>query len=1242
MAIKIFEVEASELFSYDSKQGIGLIKRLLWAEAWRVGISRHDVNISGEITVADGGIDAAVNTTSTHNSILIPGQTHYQVKTGASFKPWQKAQIRAELFGDQPAGLMALGAQTRRGLEQSLTYSLVVLGHDLTTEQRDQAKDWLVEYFNMCGFSNIPIHILGAGEIAGVLALHPSLCLEINGLGDIRFQAVGSWKASADMTPSLSMGVLQGQFVDQLRELLEDSAIQHVRVVGEPGIGKTRLVLEAISGKENLSASTMYFRRASDFQGTVFFNDLMREGEARSAILVIDECESRERTDIWAALKGRPGIKLVTIDHGPDTASGAGMQTLQAPLLERAQIEDILRSYLPGNQLLHNWAMWCEGSARVAHALGENLRDHPEDILRSPDTVQIWDRFISGYGTDLDGGRARTVLMHIALFEMFGYLPPVREEADFISALVQKTDPSITRQKFDQIVHYYLQRRILQGDRTLRIVPKALRIYLWREWWKNFGASANISELLDTTPRSLHRWFMHSFVYAQDVRHALSVVKALLDPDNGLFSDKAVMTSDVGAGFISVLAQAAPAETLILLRNILQWTDGDLKALRNGRHTLARALAIIAVWQPNFRTAARVLARLSFGETSTYSNNCRGTLKALFVPFSAPTQTPFAERATLALEMLANQSDFIRELGLDVSASCLKVRGVSRIIGVEFQGVQPEISFWHAKLWTELTLPWTAVIEGLMKASTSGDQAWNVKIEKVVIEGTGELLKTNVLHDLCVSTLAKFVKERRNFDQIYQLLSNIGKYPPKELAADVLERLASLRTEMDGTDFHTRLIRNVLSEIWDDDLDELGEGGFEKRAKRISSLADEAVADLSLLRAALPELFAHGVWRRADQFGEHVAIALGDERFDQEVLNYATEHLEESQHPFLEGYLRGVFGLNPTRWELLALRLLASPVRWIVQSVVDSGTTSAIFERLLEIHRDSMEDTSWMCLLCRDPISALLGQDRVRRAIQSVLEKDDRRYDIAIQMAEWTLCKTEDELDIPVAMAVLVAGADHDAADMTDHYWGELANRFIQRAPQQKIELFRLLVEGTVSFGGFTSGGKMGKAAFKICQEDPNTTWPIVAKALQSDSAYVFRAWLGEDEGRGEPQLPAITAFNQSDIFAWIDQDRVQRSQQILEALPKTLDPISGGNLTKDFLARYLDIDGIGSSLIFLFGGLSYSGPRSEHLSARRSNAQRWMAQVGIASVGDWLEDYVRQLSKEIEAEKIKEERSMW
>ncbi|GGC25336.1 ATP-binding protein [Pseudoduganella buxea] len=1238
--MSIFSVPQSKLTAYDAGQGIDLMKKLLWAEAWRVGIPRQDVSISEAITVADGGIDASVNTTTTHGSILIAGHTHYQIKTGESFKPWQKAQIRTELFGEEQPKLQFLGLQTRRGLEQGFAYSLVTTGHDLTTEQRDQAKDWLAEYFSLCGFPAVSIHVLGAGELAGMLELHPSLCLEINGLSHIRFQTVGSWRANSDMTPSLSLGLEQKQFIEQLRATLEDSSIQHIRIVGEPGIGKTRLVLEAVAGNESVSASTMYFRQASDFQDQ-FLNDLMREGQPRSLILVIDECEDRERSEIWSALKDRPGVKLVTIDHGPGTTGGVGMQTLQAPLLEREQVESILRTYLPGNQLLSNWALWCEGSARVAHALGENLRDHPEDILRSPGTVQIWDRFISGYGSDVDGGRAKTVLMHIALFEMFGYRKPVQEEADFVSSLVQKTDPTITRSKFDQIVHYYLQRRILQGDRTLRIVPKALRIYLWREWWQNFGASADVLEMLNTMPKSLHRWFMHSFVYAQDVKHALSVVQTLLDPGNGLFADKAVMASEVGAGFISVLAQSAPAETLTLLRSILKWTDDDLTAIRRERHSLARALSFIAVWQPYFRASARILARLSFGESSTYSNNCRGTLKDLFMPFGAPTQTPFEERVPLALEMLADQKDFVREIGLDTASACLKVRGRSRIIDVEFQGARPEIVFWQPKLWTELTEPWSKVIDGLLKSRLSVDVLWKNKVDKILIERTGDLLKTNVLHELCIQTLTDLATERKNFDQIYQLLTNIGRYPPKELAGDVLEKIAQLKTHMDGADFHSRVLRHVLSAIWDDDIEEVEDGGTERRAQRIRSLAEDAVADLRLLRVALPELFANSVVRQGSQFGEYLAAAFGDDRFDQEMLSYATKHSEECQHPFLWGYLRGVFGIDPARWEALALAFLANPALWIILAVVDSGASPAVFERLLEIHENSSSDTSWMCLLGRDPIPALLGQDGIRRAIQAVLDKNAIGYRTAMQMAEWTLCKTDDPLDLPVAIAVLAAGADHDADVMSDHYWGLVAKRLLKLAPEYKIELFRLLVQGTKSFGAISSGGKISRIAFDICKEHPVETWPIVAQALLSDKSYVFRIWLGDDGIRGDPVPPAITAFKPADIFAWIDEDRVERAHKMTDVLPKTLEMANGGELTRDFLDRYFDIEGVGESVMFRFGSGSFSGPRSLHLAQRRSNAQRWMAQVGISIVGEWLDEYVQKLSKDIENEKIMEERSL-
>jgi len=171
----------------------------------------------------------------------------------------------------------------------------------------------------------------------------------------------------------------------------------------------------------------------------------------------------------------------------------------------------------------------------------------------------------------------------------------------------------------------------------------------------------------------------------------------------------------------------------------------------------------------------------------------------------------------------------------------------------------------------------------------------------------------------------------------------------------------------------------------------------------------------------------------------------------------------------------------------------------------------------------------------------------------------------------------------------------------------------------------------------------MSSIIYKICKEEPSLTWPILANALASDRAYLFRMWLGEDSIRGEPHPPAITAFNPSDIFSWIDEDRLERAAKLPEVLPKTLDPSRGGQLTKDFLERYMDIEGVGYAVMAFFGTGGYSGPRSQYLSERRTRAQKWMAEVGTSSVvADWLEDYVQKLSKEIENEKINEERSVW
>lgn len=143
------------------------------------------------------------------------------------------------------------------------------------------------------------------------------------------------------------------------------------------------------------------------------------------------------------------------------------------------QIKAVIASYLPKDVNLSRRVDWCKGSPCVAHVVGENIRLNHEVPSKSPATIPIWERFIAGRKR-LDSKNAQdtlTVLRHIALFTKFCFEDPVSDETRFVSQLVQRADRSITWPRFQELIERLRQRRILQGKRTLFIVPKALHLY---------------------------------------------------------------------------------------------------------------------------------------------------------------------------------------------------------------------------------------------------------------------------------------------------------------------------------------------------------------------------------------------------------------------------------------------------------------------------------------------------------------------------------------------------------------------------------------------------------------------------------------------------------------------------------------------------------------------------------------------------------------------------------------------
>ena len=203
-----------------------------------------------------------------------------------------------------------------------------------------------------------------------------------------------------------------------------------------------------------------------------------------------------------------------------------------------------------------------------------------------------------------------TVLRYAALFTRFGFEDPVSGEAQYICRLItQKADPSMTWARFQEIVEYLRERRILQGKRTLFIVPKALHIYLWIDYWKNYGRGFDFQDFFDDLPSSLQHWLLQQFIYAHASPVACKVIRDILS-SAGPFSQHTFLVSKAGTRFLNCLAEAEPSATLAVIeRTFGTWPLEELKSWETGRQDIVWALEKIAVWREYFLRARTCISQ---------------------------------------------------------------------------------------------------------------------------------------------------------------------------------------------------------------------------------------------------------------------------------------------------------------------------------------------------------------------------------------------------------------------------------------------------------------------------------------------------------------------------------------------------------------------------------------------------------------------------------------------------------
>lgn len=1254
-----FEVNHAILRRLSVDDSVAAFRALLWSRATARGIPITRVSISSDVNTADGGVDASIldgDAGVVDGDELLTAGTRYQIKTG-NFAPWKVAEVHKELFGSGKEGVFEnLGSGIQQTLREGKRFVMVSFGVDPNDRDLRKARKNFQNAFLACGYPDAKVEVWGQTQLIGLFRSYPSLCLQLRGHDHQGFRSRDSWLHDDDMQPREHYAIEQQELIDDLRGALRTGGIAHVRLIGEPGVGKTRLALELTKAKD-LAPVTLYVRDGRTLLESSFINELVQTDDRRFVLFVIDECTQKDLAEIWNILKPRSGrIRAITIDHGPDVTVDDVTRVVTVDPTGAEQIVAILKDHSVSENDAKRWAGYCEGCPRVAHVIGANLTANRSDLLAAPTTSEVWRRFIDGReAPDSESVVLRRIVLHYcSLFERFGFESPVADEGNFIQELAHQCDSRVTLPTFRRIISELKARRIIQGTTTLYLTPRLLHVHLYREFWRLYGGSFDIAATLQAMPRQMWDWFVQMLRYAHECAPAERAIDKLLG-HNGIFETGQFPDTQHNGRMISALAETCPKQTLRCLRRTIGEMDPTaLRKVTESRQWLVWALEKLAVWEDCFTTAAELLLFLAEAENAKNSNNATGTFTALFslIPGWGPTQANPRVRINVLVFALDSSSAERRKLGLAACAHALSTGPTHRIVGPEHQGLRPTISFWmpetYGELWDAYRDVWQILLDRL-KTWEGEDRRLLIS---TIIEAAWSVLHIKVLTDSVVEAFESVAFDKQtDVKALVEFIQRQLRHGDSRLPDNTKSSLKSICERLDGHDFASTLRRFVKHTTWEDYHDEeLNETKMVDR--KLDDLAESVGNDPDLLVSELP-------WLVCEDSGPAYYFAFRIGKDDPERLwlpkireEYAKLR-DAAATSFLSGYLRAIFVANLEEWESVMLDLAddTAIADRFSDFVVSSGMTDPIARRVIDQCRSGLQSKDRLKRWWFDRQLQQLNEEVVKELISLQLEEGaGTLWSNAVQMCHSFYIEKDDAKPLPedlvFALLTTDAMADGRVVHSASYYWSRLAKAFIQQFPNREWDLFGKVIRISMRGWSILKELDTNKEAILTTsmRENPSMAWASIVDAYRE--ARERGMWLSHDwlASGGHRVISGNDAgpiqFIQGDVlFDWVDEDVEEHGYWLTSVLPKTLDKSNAGRLTRDFLARYGKHESVRDRLYSHFHSRGWSGKASDHCRKLREQARLWRVDEKNGTVIRWIDDYIEGLNYDIERAEIEEER---
>ena len=1139
-----FEISGDHLQGLTPGTFAELLRRLLCAEAMAHDLPMDSIHVASNVNAPDGGEDGYI------------GWTGGPARTG--FLPCRKNQFQLKCGDVSPksagcevlAGTGQVKSMVRDVVEAGGCYTLLASRPytRLAIEKREDRISAALRKANLT-VNEGQVRFRDADWFATWANRYPSVAAwakELAQPGTVRpFRPCDHWAGSSEhqASPWVDDDRLASVRASVLQRITQEQGVIHIR--GVPGVGKSRLVLEALRSADDGNVSirdlVMYADEADDTVREISETAETLAVAGSRAILVIDRCTPGTRRAVAGAVK-RPGsrLSLVTIEDEalsmpPDPET---LVVPEAPPEVTAKMVEQLAPNLPSEDK-RRLELLSRGFPRHALAVARAWKDSVQPPHATEDDI------VEAFVVGRDTSQANLLMASARLLAVFGALRPGRQpEQDQLSEVAHFRHDLVDTGLRAGIQHL-VSRGVAKKFGGLVVFapsPVALNLseYQWREWapdqWDEILAGSISPELKEFAARRLA--LLNTTGISQQVAAHLCRYGSPLEVN---IRDLRVSHAEV----LTALVQIDASQVVALLERCLSVVD--LSEVEDEVRTrIALTLEQATFQQDVFEDAASLLLDLAATESELHGSRVTEAFRELFPLLLGKTEADGSSRLAFLDDVAETTSPRRRQVIVRALIAGVETEHFHREVGAETHGLRPTLHSWRPTTNTEAAAYVTGCVERLADFATADDS-----VGKAARIGLGDRLRSLIWFGLIdiVERVVGHVQRHVGapWKEAMRSLNHFVRFDAKKASPDLVDRVKALVEVLQPSDLKPRALH--LISLYAGDYPPSEGSDLDAARKRLTDdirrVAEELVGRPVTLTSVLPEA-SSGPQINALWFGECIAEAAESPVDWLEPVKAAFVGAPDDvrNSNLLTGFLRGLSKTHPAA--VIEFKRMAAESAEFAPILPDvcghCGLTPddivVVTEALRADLLPPLELMRWTLAAARDKLSP----SDLAPLLDALLDRGREGFPVTAHLIYTYVCDAPDEIDglwpqVSRAAEGVTQWKLAEGDAMTEYAFESLMKLILKRGRQDpKARALALTLAGAFVESLGTDNDQLVKPLLPfLLSEFPEIAWPLIGRAAISETGprWFLELELGEKPSSETQAGPAILDLPLETLFAW-------------------------------------------------------------------------------------------------------------